>query len=413
MKPLLFRHGSVAVKVYGITRPATSRQAARTVYTLAWHAGDHRHTKQFSDLKKASDEARLKVQQLAAGKVEAASRLSGDDIAVLDEARRLTDGVPIITALQEWRKAKEIAGDEVLAACEHWLRRKGGAISTITVDEVVKQFLAAKKASKVKTEANYERTLPGFCKALGSHAIAAVTVQGIQAWLATFKHPVTQNSHRRRVVTLFRWARKKGILPLDVMTAAERTDSAQEGNEVIGLVTVEELRAAFILIREKAPELIPALTLLSMLGMRRAEVEAQDWKHVDLERRFLRVSKAKPNTPAHRLIRLPECALEWLLPYRKKSGPVSPKNANDRIRRICRTNELVLAENGFRHSWISARVAITGDIPATSLEAGNTPQVLIKHYRELMGKDEAEAWFETRPSIKAASVSKIKKVTAA
>jgi integrase len=264
----------------------------------------------------------------------------------------------------------------------------------LTVAQAVAKFLAAKKASGVKVKANYERTLPGFCEAVGEQAIATVTPEAIQAWLAKFTHPVTQNSHRRRVVTLFRWCRKKGMLPLDVMTTAERTDSAQEGNEVIGLVTPEQLRASFRLIQKKAPELIPALTLLSMCGMRRAEVDRQDWKHIDLERKILRVSHAKPNTPAHRLIGLPDCALEWLLEHRAKAGAVSPKNATDRIRRLCSEGKITLAANGFRHMWISARVAVSGDINGTSLEAGNTPHVLIKHYRELVRLEEARAWFD-------------------
>lgn len=397
MKPLLFRQGSVTVKVYGVTRPKTTRQEARTVFTVAWHAAGRRLTKQFADIKQATEEAKLKAEQLAAGRMESAASMSADDLALLQEVRRLAGDTPVVTALEQWQRARELAGADVIAACEHWARRNGNLTEPLTVTEAVDKFLAAKRASGVKVKANYERTLPGFCDAVGQQPIALVSPEAIQSWLAKFKHPVTQNSHRRRIVTLFRWCRKKGMLPLDVMTTAERTDSAQEGNEVIGLVTPEQLRSAFKHVRKKASELVPALTLLSMCGMRRAETDRQDWQHIDLERKILRVSHAKPNTPAHRLIALPECAIEWLMKYRAKSGPVSPKNATDRIRRICREAKLTLAENGFRHMWISARVTLTGDINGTSLEAGNTPQVLIKHYRELVSLKEAQAWFEIRP----------------
>ena len=405
MKPQSFRQGSVTVRLYGITRPKTDRQARRVVYTVAWHAAGRRITKQFADLKRAQEEARLKADQLAAGRIDAAASITGDDIALIQEARRLAGSVPVITALEQWQKARELAGADVIMACEHWARRNGKMDHALTVAQAAAKFLAAKRASGVKVKANYERTLPGFCEVVGTQPIAVVTPEAIQAWLAKFTHPVTQNSHRRRVITLFRWCRKKGLLPLDVMTTAERTDQAQEGNEVIGLVTPEQLRASFKLIRKKAPELIPALTLLSMCGMRRAETDKQDWKHIDLERKILRVTHAKPNTPAHRLITLPDCALEWLMENRRKAGPVSPKNATDRIRRICSEGEITLAANGFRHMWISARVAVSGDINGTSLEAGNTPHVLIKHYRELVRIEEARAWFDIRPAQPSAETS--------
>lgn len=71
---------------------------------------------------------------------------------------------------------------------------------------------------------------------------------------------------------MFKWCRKRGLLPLDVMTAAERVDRAREPRGVIGLVTPEQLRSAFRLLTEKAPHYEPALALASLCGLRRSEV---------------------------------------------------------------------------------------------------------------------------------------------
>jgi hypothetical protein len=123
---------------------------------------------------------------------------------------------------------------------------------------------------------------------------------------------------------------------------------------------------------------------------------------------LLRVTAAKPNTPARRYVPLCPAAVAWLLPHRQDAGPVCSNLAIDRIRDICRTSGLDLADNGLRHSFISARVVVTGDIPATSLEAGNTPTMIHQHYRELLRKDEAEAWFSVAPA-KGGKVTKAKK----
>jgi len=42
-------------------------------------------------------------------------------------------------------------------------------------------------------------------------------------------------------------------------------------------------------------------------------------------------------------------------------------------------------------------VAETQDVAKVSLEAGNSPQMIFKHYRELVQPKEAKAWFAISP----------------
>ena len=54
--------------------------------------------------------------------------------------------------------------------------------------------------------------------------------------------------------------------------------------------------------------------------------------------------------------------------------------------------------NGLRHSFISYRVAVVQDVGKVALEAGNSPQMIFKHYRELVTPDEAKDWFSIMPT---------------
>jgi hypothetical protein len=54
-------------------------------------------------------------------------------------------------------------------------------------------------------------------------------------------------------------------------------------------------------------------------------------------------------------------------------------------------------QNALRHSYISYRVAETGDAARTSLEAGNSPKMIFRHYREIVDGDAATAWFSIMP----------------
>jgi hypothetical protein len=50
-----------------------------------------------------------------------------------------------------------------------------------------------------------------------------------------------------------------------------------------------------------------------------------------------------------------------------------------------------------RHSYISYRIAMTGDVPRTALEAGNSPEMIFRHYREIVEEDTAKVWFSILP----------------
>ena len=53
--------------------------------------------------------------------------------------------------------------------------------------------------------------------------------------------------------------------------------------------------------------------------------------------------------------------------------------------------------NALRHSYISYRVAQISDVAKVALEAGNSPQIIFQHYRELVRPDTAKAWFAIEP----------------
>jgi hypothetical protein len=56
--------------------------------------------------------------------------------------------------------------------------------------------------------------------------------------------------------------------------------------------------------------------------------------------------------------------------------------------------------NRFRNSYISYRVAQTGDTSKVSRETGNSPEVIEEDYLELATEEDAEKWFKIRPSPK-------------
>ena len=200
------------------------------------------------------------------------------------------------------------------------------------------------------------------------------------------------------MVTLWKWARDEGYLPKNTQTEMELVGTMKEQDLEIGILKVPEYAAILRLIHEQHPQHLASVVLAGFAGLRRSELGLQKWEDIDLKRKLLRVSKAKSNTPSKRIVHLPEAALQWLRKCQFDEELVGPPWSIDRARAIIRKKRINCPENGFRHSFITYRVAKTGNVDETSLEAGNSRDMIFKHYRELTSKDEGKAWFALTPS---------------
>ncbi len=224
-----------------------------------------------------------------------------------------------------------------------------------------------------------------------------MSARQLDIWLAKSENPVSRNTRRKRVVSVWRWAQRKGFLPREAHTEAEMTERAHEPVPEIGIVGVATWRTLLEHFRANDAKLLPALVLAGFCGMRRAEIHGQTWEDISLERKNLRVTAVKRGTPARRMVPLCDAAVEWLMLCKDRKGSVCDGLAMDAIRKAAIEKKHKLPDNCFRHSYISHAVAATGDIPRVSLNAGNSPKEINRHYRELVSEEEGKAWFESAP----------------
>lgn len=400
--PIEIKNGSTTVKIYRHTR-----KSGQIVYTVAWYSGGQRKIRQFSTLAKAKDEARLKSDQLNAGKISVASNLTVDDVELLRAVRSICGDTPVLSALEQYAKAIDLVGDDLMEACRSWAAKNAGGVKKIDFPDAVDRFYNAKLRAGIKAE-GYKKMLPRMKKHFEKRPIAAITARELDSMIhrefstegKEMAHPASYNSARKKLVSMFRWCRKQGLLPAERQTEPERLDRVIEEELQPGIIRVDALARALHLIETDYTDLLGVTILAAFAGMRRSEIHAQLWADIDLERSLLRVTSGKRGTPARRLIRLCPAATLWLMKCERSEDQhrVSPTDyAFDAVRRVLREAGFDLPENCFRHGWISHRVAQTQDIAATSLEAGNSPDVVRKHYLELIGQPEGEQWFELTP----------------
>ena len=87
------------------------------------------------------------------------------------------------------------------------------------------------------------------------------------------------------------------------------------------------------------------------------------------------------------------------------SGPVWPNSEPflfDLMPDAGKDSGVKWRHNALRHSFISYRVAKIKNVNEVAMEAGNSPDMVFKHYRELVTETEADAWFGVTPAMVAA-----------
>lgn len=391
--PKAIKSGSVVVKVYRIAHKTT---ASGWVYSVAWVSAEGRKLQQFTDEAAVLQEAKLKADQLQAGRVEG-GEMTRTDRDELQAARTITGQTPLLAALREWARINELTNGHGVTAAESWAARNLRSYERALVKDVVVRFLKEKTAAGIQTVKNHNHIFEDIKTEFGDLYIDTVSATQIGTFLAKRADPSTRNTFRKHVVGLWRWAQSQNHLNRDVKTEPEHTQRAKEPLPKKGIVDVLTLRNLLEFFRTHHPEYLAPLVIACFCGLRRSEVHAQIWDDIDLASRRLKVTKAKEGTPAERLVPIPRAGVAWLMLCEDRTGHLCANLAIDRIRDIAQGADFELPDNCFRHSFITYRCAVTQDIPQTAEESGNSPAIIRKHYKKLMTKTPAKLWFHSGP----------------
>ena len=379
------------------------------------------------DLAKARREAELIVTKLANGETEALKLTGGDRADYVRAMQKLrawksdadlnmavTDYVSVVRRLPEHVSLSE--------AIEFYLKRHPIGLPAKTVREAVDELVASKAGA-----GHSDVYIKDLNSRLGAFAdrfqirIANVTGKEIEEYIRSLtitntetktSRPIagrTQNNVRRLIGTLFKFAIKCGYLPKDndEISAVER--AAVDSGE-IEVFTPAELQKLFDAcaqpVQERGKwrnrtEMIPYLAIAAFCGLRAAEIQRLDWSEVHLTgaEKFIEVTAGKVKTASRRTVPISDNCAAWLESYAKPSGPVVSLARTDKQLFIYLANKsgVPWKRNGLRHSFISYRLAILKDVGQVSLEAGNSPSMVFKHYRQLVRESEAKEWFSILP----------------
>ena len=389
--------GAATVKIYPFTRKNGYKQN-----NICWYEGGRRRTRCFSEFA----EAEVIAQQISvrlANKQATGREATHRDIEILQHCEDLVKpfGVALVAAVEEWAAVRKSAPDISLSDAVRFYATNGpDRFPNRTTAQVASEFVASLERKGVSD--SYVSCARGHLEKFSGAVtgkIAEVTVADINHYLGGLKHlgAVSKNGIRRNVVTMFSFAKKQGYLHPDRKTAAELSEKFKEEETEIAIFTPEEMQRLLLAAHER---ILPFLAIGAFAGIRSAEIHRLDWQDIKWDRGHIEIAGRKAKTAARRLAPLSENLKAWLAPWREAIGPIVPISDYSGALSDTAVKARIPGgwrQNALRHSFISYRVAETGDVPRTALEAGNSPKMIFRHYREVVTQEDAKAWFSIMP----------------
>ena len=204
----------------------------------------------------------------------------------------------------------------------------------------------------------------------------------------------SRNNMLQSVKGLFKFARMRNYLPKTEITEASRITKLKVPAKDNEIYTPDQFEK---LLRVAPPCMIPLLAMRGFSGLRSAELLRLDWSAVNLDRRIIELRATQAKTAARRIIPISDNLVAWLEPFVGEGLVIPDPDVRNRASRLAKKIGVGWPKNVLRHSYISYRVALTGDVPRTALESGNSPDIIFRHYREVVDEDAAKAWFGIMP----------------
>jgi integrase len=354
----------------------------RTPWRICWKQGGKRLQKWFT----TRDDA---VTWGDAKEIELMNAGAGDAALTADEK----------AAVSLWRESgiKRVTLAQALAEIIAKEKQREKSVPLIAAIESLMGLRQSEGKAK-KSLIDLEYRLMRFARDLGEDKpLSEIDTPELNRWLSKLGESFSAQSvknFRRVVHGLFTHAVHQGWIQENPAHAALNPKVAHQEIEIY---TPKE---AASMLKNCADDAIPSLVLSLFCGLRTAEIGALTWGRIDLNQGHIRLLRTKTGRP--RIVPIATNALAWLKPHKLADDelvfPRGERMLNQRWADARKAAGILAAkDNAGRHSFGSYRVATTQNVAQVALEMGNSPDVIQKHYREIVTPSDAKKFWKITP----------------
>jgi integrase len=284
-------------------------------------------------------------------------------------------------------EARRLLGDVPLMEAVHFYLKHHPKGDSLSVRELVRQYLNApgkrgKKSVDRRPESlnGMRKRLGVFVKTFGDAGLHEVTKRSIEEWLDVNRWQGLNRRHYLAAVNaLFDYAVRKEYREDNPASNIERPEIPRTEVEVMPLKSVKNILNTAA---EDFPDMLPRLALSFFAGLRPDELARLQWEHISFENGCITIRGDVAKVQGHRrTVELANNLVQWIKPYARDSGPVWPYRSATTLHRkkamLEKETGVEIPQNAGRHAFASYHLQHHENPNMTAKELGHSSTRLL------------------------------------
>ena len=261
--------------------------------------------------------------------------------------------------------------------------------------EVINELLRAKaRANRTLGYLKILRIqLRRFAHGHPGRPIADITPAEVEHWIfglsCSERH---RRGHFESVRTLFFFALKRGYIRSNPAAAVELPDDDARMRPP-EIHTPEQVKTVLDTMRQHDLNVCRFLAIRYFAGLRGSEVQRLRPEYFKKEDGLIEVPAAIAKSRRRRLVTIEPALAAWL----ELGGELPVRDLNTRLARVGKLSGVPWSPGVTRHSFCSYHLAQFESAAKTALQAGHSEAMLFEHYRALVTRKAAAAFWAIRP----------------
>jgi integrase len=327
------------------------------------------------------------------------------------------------------RAFAKLGSKSLLDSVEYYLANYREPVRQITVADAVVQFIAdrEKQNRRPDTLRNLRGRLGMFSRLYGRKHVAEITPDDCREFV--FRRgtsPRNQINDRLVASNFLNWCMRRQFATANSMATVDKPAVDSQEPRVLSLGDCRKLLGAA---RDyKDGLLLPYVVVSLFAGLRPKEIARLTWDRVDLTECNITLDGAMAKTRQRRIVKLPENAIPWLLaiaPQRPKFTPAAFARHFGRVKHAAGFNGKKggnaadgqklrpWIQDYMRHTAVSMYLAKYKHEGEAATWAGNSPNIIHRHYKGLVKEADAMDFWNLTPTAVRAEIAKIPAIASA
>lgn len=318
----------------------------------------------------------------------------------------------------------ELGNRSMLLAVRFFLENYRDPVNKIKVRDAYTNFIAEKKLNNLRTDSirNLEVRVGFLARAHGDKLVSDLLPDHLRDIVfKTNRSAVSNDNVRRALSSFFTWAVEHKHCADNPMTAIKPVKTERDEPETLTVAQARKLVEAAS--AHKDGVMLPYVALGLFAGIRPTELARITWDNVDLEAGTITIGARIAKMRQRRIVNmvclsrkengkeemLRANLVDWLLPHAAKQTPIKGVNWRkdfDAVKVMAGWGKKTEKQPGLkpwtqdimRHTAISNHLAHFEHEGKTAAWAGNSPDIIQRHYKGLVKQAEALAFWDIRPA---------------